>query len=539
MQPKKLNLAAWRRELEGDVDAEFLLQGIENGFHIVNSSDLLQPAFMHNYRSATNSTAAPIVEKQILAEIAEGRYKIVDKPPTLVSALGAIPKSNSNELRIIHDCSQPAGKAVNDYARLEEKLSYQSLDDATKLLVPGGYSAKVDLKSAYRSVSIHADDQAYMGLAWTFEGHTAPTYMIDTRLPFGSRLAPGIFHRLTQAVRRMMAKRGYDIAAFFDDFFLHEPTFERCLAAVHELVRLLRELGFYIAYDKLEGPARRVTFLGIVIDSELFMLELPQQKLDEFYAILVQFASRKRASLRQLQQLAGRLNWASQVVKGGRCYLRRILDIMKPLKQSHHKVLLPQSFFADIQWWLQFLPVFNGKCLALNHAPVHDVYVDASGTGVGFIFANDWGYCGWRDIDRHVGQFHINEKEILSAVMAARRWAPLWANSRVLFHTDNITARAALRKGSAKSWRIMPYLRELFWLSALFNFTIDAVYIPGHQNDTPDMISRLEQPGYFPVFINTIGLPVTAWHYVLSCLPAHVSYPSICSILPQIRKYLV
>ena len=395
--------------------------------------------------------ASSIVEKQILTELSEGCYLVVDNPPTLISALGAVPKSNSDDLRVIHDCSQPPGRAVNDYAPLGDKLSYQSLDDAVKLLVPGGYSAKVDLKSAYRSVSIHPDDQGFMGLAWTFKGHTHPTYMVDTRLPFGSRLAPGIFHRLTQSVRRMMARRGYNVVAYLDDFFIHESTFEKCMSAVHVLIQLLRELVFSISYDKVAGPATRVTFLGIVVDSVSFTLELPQQKLNEFYAILLQFASRKRASLRQLQQLAGCLNWACQVVRGGRCYLRRILDMIKPLKLAHHKVVLFESFYADIDWWLQLLPAFNGKRLVLNHAPLHDVFVDASGTLSGFVFDTDWGYCGWRDIEDSVNHFHINEKEILSAVLAARRWAPRWANLRVLFHTDNITARAALRTGSAKS----------------------------------------------------------------------------------------
>ena len=90
-KPKTLNLSAWRRKLVGDVDGEFLLQGIEHGFHIVNSSNPPSPAFMHNYRSATMAPASSIVEKQILTELSEGRYLVIDNPPTLISALGAVP----------------------------------------------------------------------------------------------------------------------------------------------------------------------------------------------------------------------------------------------------------------------------------------------------------------------------------------------------------------------------------------------------------------------------------------------------------------
>ena len=107
------------------------------------------------------------VESQIIEEISEGRYIVTDGPPRLVSAIGAIPKS-SKGVRLIHDCSRPRGCAVNDFAPLGAKVRFQSLDDAVELLQPGGYSAKVDLKSAYRSVKIHASNFPFTGLSWVF-----------------------------------------------------------------------------------------------------------------------------------------------------------------------------------------------------------------------------------------------------------------------------------------------------------------------------------------------------------------------------------
>ena len=158
----------------------------------------------------------------------------------------------------------------------------------------------------------------------------------------------------------------------------------------------------------------------------------------------------------------------------GRCYLRRILDVIKPLKLSHHKAVWPESFYADIHWWLQILPVFNGKCLVLQNAPAHNVYVDTSGTGSGFIFANDWG--GWRDIECSVNQFPINDKEMLSAVLATWRWAPLLANLQVIFYIDNITARAVLRTGSDKFRKIMPYVNHFGCLRVLMSLLMPCTY---------------------------------------------------------------
>ena len=48
----------------------------------------------------------------------------------------------------------PPGKGVNSYISVE-KQSFQFLNYATKLIGKGYFIAKVDLRSVYRSVSVH------------------------------------------------------------------------------------------------------------------------------------------------------------------------------------------------------------------------------------------------------------------------------------------------------------------------------------------------------------------------------------------------
>ena len=40
-------------------------------------------------------------------------------------------------------------------------------------------------------------------------------------------------------------------------------------------------VGFPVAEEKTEGPATRITLLGIVIDSDLLELRLPREKLEK------------------------------------------------------------------------------------------------------------------------------------------------------------------------------------------------------------------------------------------------------------------
>ena len=317
---------------------------------------------MDNYRSATCPDAFAQVEQQIQEEITEGNYAVTPNKPTIVSALGAIPKPDSAEYRLIHDYSMPEGKGVNSYIDIES-FKFQTIDDAVKLTDKGYYLANIDLHHAYRSVPIHPSNYEATGLKCVFKGNKQPTYLIDKRLPYGGSSAPGIFHRITQAVWQMMCRRGFNgLVAYLDDFLIINPTREECQLAFDTLIQLLKGLGFQISMEKVIPPCQLLVFLGIQIDTNALVLSLPEDKLTETKAIVQSSVSRKQASKHQLQTLAGKLNWACKVVYGGQTFLRHILDQINILFSPGAKLLLNSEFRADILWWHQFLEVFDGKC---------------------------------------------------------------------------------------------------------------------------------------------------------------------------------
>ena len=229
-------------ELQEDEDKDFLLDGILNGFQLIPADSSLSPAEMENYRSATEPPARAKVEATLREELEEGNYVISPSKPTIVSALGAVPKSNSDELRLIHDCSMSKGQGVNSYVPTLDKLHFQTIDDAVKLVTPECYLARINLRHAYRSVPIHPANYPATGLKWTFSGDASPTFMYDTSLCFGGRKSPGIFHRLTQSVRRMMCHKSFaEIVVYLDDFLVVSPTQEGCERAFTTLHQLTDE----------------------------------------------------------------------------------------------------------------------------------------------------------------------------------------------------------------------------------------------------------------------------------------------------------
>ena len=160
--------------------------------------------------------------------------------------------------------------------------------------------SKIDLHHAYRSVPTHPKNYQGTGLKWKFKGNKAKfTFLVDTRLPFGGRRSPEIFHRLTQAVRRIMARKGYHaLVVQSDDFLIIGESKEACQAAFDALLALLLNLGFSISWHNVVHPTQCLVFLGIMLDMVECAMSLSAKKLKTLHEFLLEFSVRRRAPKR-------------------------------------------------------------------------------------------------------------------------------------------------------------------------------------------------------------------------------------------------
>ena len=125
---------------------------------------------------------------------------------------------------------------------------------------------------------IHPSNYTATGLAWQFRGDNSLTYLYKCKLPFGAAQSPEIFHRLTQAITRMMERRGFTVLAYLDEFLIIADTKVECQQAYEELIKLIGEVSFQINWDKAVRPCQQITFLGIEIDTVCRQLTLPERK---------------------------------------------------------------------------------------------------------------------------------------------------------------------------------------------------------------------------------------------------------------------
>jgi hypothetical protein len=255
----------------------------------------------------------------------------------------------------------------------------------------------VDLKDAYRAVPIHASCFPLTGLSWRFANQDTPTYIYDARLPFGAAKSCRIFQSLTDRIVHMMAGRNFKVRGYLDDFLCVEDTVELCQASFECLKELLVNLGFTINPKKVEGPARIMTFLGVSIDCINRTLSLPSDKLIIMKLLCKQWLKKRKCTKRDLQSIIGKMNWCGRVLKGGRTFTRRLINLLCRVPLAGHHIRIPAEARADIEWWCHALQYFHSTVKFPDDIPLPSFVfaTDACQTGGGGHFGHDWFFTAW------------------------------------------------------------------------------------------------------------------------------------------------
>jgi hypothetical protein len=389
ISPLTLHVDTWNSELIDDSDREFIMDGVMNGFRLVDIGSEPLEADCDNCKSAA-SVSKDLVQEQIQVELDSGRYVITEVKPTVVSALGAIPKS-STKVRLIHDLSRPYG-GVNQFAS-DTSVHYPTIDEATFLMKDYSFLAKIDLKEAYRSVPLHSSCYDYTGLKWNFDG-SSTTYMFDARLPFGASRACKIFQSLTNSIVRMLAKRKITVIGYIDDFLIICDSYLECSEALQTVIHLVHSLGLQVNWSKVAGPTQCITFLGVEINCATRNLALPKDKLYELRKSVTTWLSKRKVTKKTVQHIVGKLNWCCKVMIGGRTFLRNIVNLLLKVEKSHHMfglvLQLGVIWLGGVQLSMFFMAMHHFQLMCLCRVGLSQlmlvflVVVDIS-MGIGFL----------------------------------------------------------------------------------------------------------------------------------------------------------
>ena len=370
-------------------------------------------------------------------------------------------------------------------------MKYSSFDDAVSLvqaLGPNVFMAKLDIRHAFRLCPVRPDQWGLLGYCWQGE------FYVDTRLPFGSRSSPFIFNTFADLLLWILIYIGGILCVihYLDDFFICAPSAAKCKKDMDAMQSIFSALGVPLASDKTVGPVQCLTFLGIDIDVTTQSVRLPFDKFQELSASLKAWMNKKKCTKRELLSLIGSLSFACKCVKPGRIFLRRLIALSTKVSSLNHRIMLNAEARADIKWWVDFLPSWNGVSLFQSEVVTSTalkLFTDALNIGLGSLYGDEWFSVEWPDawLD-----FHINVKELFAIVAATFLWGDRWCNKQILFYTDNLPITQVWHTGSSPNPLIMKLVRHLFLFSARRNINILMLHIPGQSNCAADALSRLQ-----------------------------------------------
>ena len=496
---------AWRDELRPHLDrrfVDFLLQGIQEGFRIgFDYHCRVQPARSNMFSAAQHSE---VIDEYLEKEVRAGN--IIPLAGALaglqINRFGVIPKGRTGKWRLITDLSFPEGRGVNDgidpqYCSLE----YVSVDEvalAAAGLGKGSLLAKIDIRAAYRLVPVFPRDRLLLGMRWRGQLY------VDAMLPFGLRSAPKLFNALADALEWCLRRNGvHRVWHYLDDFVVvGRPESVECHHFLETMKEVCSRLGVPLAVEKVEGPSSCLTFLGIEIDTVEGTLRLPKEKLDHLMELVVDWHGRKACTRKELESLIGLLQHACKVVRPGRSFLRRMIQLLsgQAARKPQRHVRLNGEFKADVAWWVAFTRGWNGVAImpaAVQRTPAAELTFcsDASGSwGCGAWSGQQWFQIPWDDV---LAGWHIAAKELLPIVIAAALWGKEWHGKQVHGGCDNQAVVEALEARACRDRVLMDLLRCLFFFEATHDFQLVVSHVRGVDNGIADDLSRNHMSSFF------------------------------------------
>ena len=520
-----MRVDVWRRRLRGvdgrsgygarfPVQARQILQAIEFGAPVdfEGERSISQRLPNHPIKDEHLQKVRDVIRADVAAlkkagPMAPHPWPRIRGQPLWVSPIGAVPKKGSSKVRVIHDLSAPKGGASVNAGILDGSLDISSFGHAARIvrrLGCGAWLIKLDVEAAYKQVPVRPEDWHLLG--FEFEGQL----YYERVLPFGLRSSCRLWELFAAALHfmceRLNCGAAHEVVHYVDDFlFVVTPSGGESAARrlLEGALALCAELGVPMASDKVEGPAQCLVFLGIELDTLKLEARLPDTRLAQLHALMVEWQSFTRASIKQLQSLAGLLNFASACVAPGRIYTARIIAHTSHLLAlgcgPHAPVPLTPAVLADVAWWAEFLHSWNGRSLLYedewSDAPRIELFTDACLRGYGAYYAGRWFEGAWSPEEEacaaRTQRVSMPFLEMRALALAAATWGHLWRCKKITFRCDCMPVVQAFEQARSCSTVQMHQIRSLHQMAAKHGFDFRVAHIAGVTNTVADVLSRV------------------------------------------------
>ena len=512
----KLKVETFRKLLL-DYDDQGVCQYLQYGFPLGLAQEVFLEPALKNHQSSYSffSYIDRFLEKEVGKHGVAGPLPQPPFVPTMISPMMTSPKSPSSRRPVFDaswgDWSLNENTPVKTYLGEDYSFTFPTVLDLADLILkegPGCLLWKRDLERWFMQLPVDPADYDKLGFCWRGRFWWFVSFI------WGCRNAGYAGQRVSSAILFILRKLGiipgvdkpYNAVVYMDDFAGCE-TGKRAMEAFMALGKLLEDLGVQESSSKACPPSTKMKFLGVEFDTVAMSMRIDQGKLEEITSLSRMWARKTVATKQELQSILGKIMWVSKVVRSSRCFVSRIISVLKGLRSQKQKVTLNQEVRKDFLWWAEFLPVFNGVELIVPDTVFCSVIGDATLQGGGSWNEKEKQFFS-RQFPAHLisPKIYIHIKEFLVSITSAKLWGHLWGGKRVAIYCDNEAVVKTMVYQKPQDQELQRCLREMLFIACKFHFQPVFLRISTVENDIADFISRRHEPEAIKAKFQSRGL---------------------------------
>ena len=305
---------------------------------------------------------------------------------------------------------------------------------------------------------------------------------------FGLCTATMACQHTTNAITFLHHLQSYFSTNYVDDFGGCD-TPQNAPSAYHALELLFHLLRLESAGDKDCPPSTLVIFLSVLFNTLAMTMSIPAEKLSELLTKIRKVCHQHYISQHKLQSVLGLMAFVTSCVCPARIFMAALLNGLHSLQRSEF-LYLNDEIKSDLQWWLAFLPQYNGISLIPPSVYCADTIVtDACLIGAGGVSGNECFHTTFSDHIIEDTDYNINVKEILAIIVSLRLWASQLKGHCLLIQSDNETCVQVINSRHSVSPLLQQCLRILWLICATHDLDLQAEHIPGFLNPCADLLS--------------------------------------------------
>ena len=186
-----LNVEFWHKNIQDQRAVQRVTYGIPLELNELGTPPLMR---LPNHSSCLSHPQVidEAVQLLLFNSFIEGPLSVAESSQTIFSPLGAVPKKDSADWRVILDTSQTINKYLQDLY-----MFLPTMDDViemVRLIGPGCFLAKFDLAAGFHQFPVRKSDVWMLGFSWNGANYCY------TRLPMGLTCSPSLFQVQTDAI---------------------------------------------------------------------------------------------------------------------------------------------------------------------------------------------------------------------------------------------------------------------------------------------------------------------------------------------------